>query len=239
MTDRQDAAVRRPLSRRRFVVAGLGALLAACTGQVRNEDRAAVGGAPTPAPEPTPSSTPSVSPPPSPALSPSPTETFDVTTTPGGGADLPTGIVPTRITIPAIDVDAACVELDLRRDEVEVPDFGLAGWWVQTRRPGEIGPAVMGAHVDSRSGPDVFFRLRDLRRGDTVMVRDEDGATRTFVVDLDPIQVDKDDRPPEVFGFGERRPELRLITCGGDFNPAIGSYDSNIVVFAHDPSFTG
>lgn len=225
-----------PLDRRRFLTVGLGALLAACTGRLATEDIAAP---PTASPDPTPAppdATPSAEP--SPSASPSPEAVTDATAMPDG-SDLPTGIVPTRITIPAIAVDAACVELDLRRDEVEVPDFGLAGWWVQTRRPGEIGPAVMGAHVDSRSGPDVFFRLRELRPGDQVTVHDDSGRTRTFVVDRDPVQVDKADRPPEVFGFGEARPELRLITCGGDFNPAAGRYTDNVVVFAHDPSSTG
>ena len=145
--------------------------------------------------------------------------------------------MPTRVRIPAIDVDVSCVEVNLRADEVEVPDFGLAGWWVQTRKPGEIGPAVIGGHVDSKSGPDVFFRLKDLRPGDEVTVADESGEERTFVVNEDPIQVDKQERPPEVFGFGQARPELRLITCGGEFNPAIGHYTDNIVVFCHDPAF--
>lgn len=164
---------------------------------------------------------------------PSPSEATDVT-----GRDLPTGIVPTSVLIPAIGVDAPCVQLNLTADEVEVPeDFGDTGWWVQTRKPGEIGPAVIGGHVDSKSGPAVFYRLRDLRPGDEVTVRDADGESRVFVVNQDPIQVDKYERPPEVFGFGEGRPELRLITCGGDFNPSIGHYTDNIVVFCHDPSF--
>lgn len=218
------------LDRRRFLTAGLGAVLAACTG---GTDTAPVAAPASPTPTPSPTSNPA--PTPSPDVSPS--EALDITTTPGGGAGLPTGIVPTRVRIPAIGVDATCVEVNLRADEVEVPDFGFAGWWVQTRRPGEIGPAVIGAHVDSRSGPDVFFRLRDLRTGDEITVADESGATRTFVVDQDPIQVKKDQRPPEVFGFGEPRPELRLITCGGDFNPNTGHYVDNIVVFAHDPTY--
>ncbi len=228
MTDRPNP----PLDRRRFLVAGLGAVLAACTGQTGTPTAAG-----TASPPPTPSPSPSPSPTPTPTSTPSPAAEVDITSTPGGGAGLPTGIVPARIQVPAIGVDATCVEVNLRSDEVEVPDFGLAGWWVQTRRPGEIGPAVIGAHVDSKSGPDVFFRLRELRTGDEITVVDEAGETRTFVVDRDPIQVKKDERPPEVFGFGEARPELRLITCGGDFNPNIGHYVDNIVVFAHDPTY--
>jgi sortase (surface protein transpeptidase) len=225
------------LDRRRFIVAGLGAVLAACAGQT-DGDPVAAGDAASDATSPSPSDTPSpeASTPASPA--PSPSESFDITTTPGSGEGLPTGIVPTRTRIPSIGVDAPCIELNLGAEEVEVPeDFDDTGWWIQTRKPGEIGPAVIGGHVDSRSGPAVFFRLDELRPGDEVVVEDDQGETRTFVVSEDPIQVDKHDRPPEVFGFTNARPELRLITCGGDFNPNIGHYVDNIVVFCHDPSF--
>ena len=36
--------------------------------------------------------------------------------------------------------------------------------------PGETGPAVIAGHVDSRSGPAVFYRLGDLRPGDDITV---------------------------------------------------------------------
>ena len=140
---------------------------------------------------------------------------------------------PVRLEIPRLGVDAGVVDLALTAEDVEVPDdFDDIGWWVQTRRPGEVGPAVLGGHVDSRSGPAVFFRLHELEPGDRVVVHGEDGTSRTFEVD-EGVQVDKYERPPEVFGFGQRRPELRLITCGGDFDPAAGHYEDNYVVFAH------
>lgn len=218
MTDRPPH-----LDRRRFLVAGLGAVLAACAGQTGGSTSAST---PTPGRTEAPSSTPS--PTASPTPSASPTEAAAA-----AAPELPTGIVPTRVRIPSIGVDAPCIELQLKADEVEVPeDFDDTGWWVQTRRPGEIGPAVIGGHVDSRSGPAVFFRIGELRPGDEIVVEDEAGETRTFTVDREPLQVDKYERPQEVFGFTDPVPQLRLITCGGDFNPAIGHYTDNIVVFS-------
>lgn len=223
------------LDRRRFIVAGLGAVLAACSGRAGGPATLGTGAPSSPGSSPTPiGGTATVA-------APSPTPAPNETSSPSAArpsADLPTGIVPTRVEIPAIGVDAPCVQLNLTADEVEVPeDFDDTGWWVQTRQPGEIGPAVIGGHVDSRSGPAVFHRLRELQPGDEVTVRDDADEARTFVVDRAPIQVDKHDRPPEVLGFGQARPELRLITCGGDFNPSIGHYTDNIVLFCHDPSF--
>lgn len=236
------------LDRRRFLTLGLGALLAACAGTGDGADAAADGSSTTPSsgPTPSPSSTSSTNPNPSPSPSPStsasaqadapssePSDEVEIAT-----PDYPTKIVPATIAIPAIDVDASVIELQLTSTEAEVPeDFDDAGWWVQTRKPGEIGPAVIGGHVDSTTGPAVFFRLQDLEVGNEITVTDDAGDSRTFVVDTEPYRVKKDERPPEVFGFGEDRPELRLITCGGDFDPNAGSYVDNVVVFASVPDF--
>lgn len=238
----------RPLDRRRFLVAGLGAVLAACTGTSSREVARVDAEGPATPPRPTrPTPTrPDRSPAPAAgapsdgdqpgapgARRPAGPEPRPEVVTPA----YPTGIVPASIAIPAIGVDARVIDLQLTADEVEVPtDFDEAGWWVQTRKPGEIGPAVIGGHVDSTSGPAVFFRLASLRVGDEVVVADATGGTRRFVVDTAPVQVRKDARPPEVFGFGEGRPELRLITCGGDFDPTTGHYVDNVVVFCHAPT---
>lgn len=147
--------------------------------------------------------------------------------------DLPTGIDPGRVEIPAIDVDAPIIDIGMKTStEMEVPDRPEeVGWFDLSRRPGEIGPAILAGHVDWTDGPAVFFRLRELRPGDEIVVSGADGDVRTFVVE-DVGQYPKDALPDEVFGFGQPRPELRLITCGGDFDRASGHYRDNVVVYA-------
>ena len=149
-----------------------------------------------------------------------------------GTLGVPAGIVPARIEIPAIGVDATVVELDIRGTEPEVPDdFDQVGWYGLTRKPGEIGPAVLAGHIDSRQGPAVFHQLNQLVRGDRLTVHASDGATRTFEV-MDTGQYPKVSLPDEVFGIGEGVPELRLITCGGSFDASAGHYRDNYVVYA-------
>jgi hypothetical protein len=136
------------------------------------------------------------------------------------------------VEIPAIGVDAATVDLDLRGDEPEVPsDFADTGWYTQTRLPGEIGPAVLAGHVDSVNGPAVFARLDELVEGDEITVHGTDGQTRVFVV-TGSGRYPKGALPDEVFGFGLDSPELRLITCGGSFDRSVGHYRDNHVVYA-------
>jgi len=223
------------VDRRRFITLGAAALLAACAGTREPESPTAASSS-TPEQGSSPTSGPDTGPDTGPTSADRPTpgptaEVYDPASMPD--VDLPTGIDPHRIMIPAIGVSAPVIDLLLTAAEVEVPeDFDDAGWWTATRRPGEIGPSVIGGHVDSRSGPAVFFRLDQLQEGDEVVVESEDGEQVVFVVD-DGIQIDKYDRPPEVFGFGQGRPELRLITCGGEFDPTVGHYTDNYVIFAH------
>ena len=107
----------------------------------------------------------------------------------------------------------------------------VAGWYTGSPRPGAIGPAVIAGHIDSRSGPGVFFHLSRLKPGDQVYVRRADGTLAVFRVTA--VQMYLKDRFPTAAVYGPTPDaELRLITCGGTFDPARGSYLSNVVVYA-------
>ena len=90
-----------------------------------------------------------------------------------------------RLTVPAIGVETPLVRLGLEPDRtMQVPeDFGRAGWFAEGPAPGQPGPAVIAGHVDSRTGPAVFYRLRDLRPGDHIDVTRADRTRLRFVVD--------------------------------------------------------
>lgn len=179
---------------------------------------------------PTSSSRPTTPPQPvAPTGGPTPTPTPVPIATP----ELPSGVSePVRLEIPSIGVDASLVDLSLGNGNPEVPDaWEDAGWYETTRNPGEIGPAVIAGHIDSKTGPAVFYRLRELVHGDEIIVHGAAGDVATFVVQ-DSGQYPKTSLPNEVFGFGQPRPELRLITCGGSFDSSVGHYVDNLVVYA-------
>jgi hypothetical protein len=70
-----------------------------------------------------------------------------------------------------------------------------------------------------------------LKPGDEVTVDRRDGTRAIFRVSR-VAQYPKDKFPTdEVYGDVEG-PQLRLITCGGDFNQDAKSYRDNIVVYA-------
>lgn len=142
--------------------------------------------------------------------------------------------LPQRLSIPAIGVDSPLERLGLLPDHTLQPpaQWGEAGWYADGVRPGAPGPAVIAGHVDSVSGPAVFYRLRDLRPGAVALVRLGDGRTLRFVVDT--VHVYPKDRFPTAAVYGPTAlPELRLITCTGDFDFRAHSYVDNLVVSAH------
>lgn len=142
-------------------------------------------------------------------------------------------VYPVRVRIPSIDVDADVIDLGLNTDgTLEVPsEFGLTGWYTGRSAPGELGPSVVVGHVDSWTGPAVFFRLRDLDAGDLIEIDRSDGLVALFRVD-DVVLVDKDEFPTEQVYGATGEPTLRLITCGGGFDEAARSYLGNLIIYA-------
>jgi hypothetical protein len=140
---------------------------------------------------------------------------------------------PVWLTIPAIGVRAPIINLGLNRNgTLQVPgSTTVAGWYTGGPSPGATGSAVIAGHVDSRSGPGVFFWLRAMRPGERIYVRRADGTLAVFTVTA--VQMYAKDAFPTAAVYGPvPDAELRLITCGGTFDYSSGSYLSNVVVFA-------
>ncbi|WP_223269505.1 class F sortase [Frigoribacterium sp. ACAM 257] len=143
------------------------------------------------------------------------------------------GAEPARVAVPAIELDEPLIGLGIApTGAMEVPvDADEVGWFTGGGRPGGRGPTVIAAHVDSTSGPAVFFRLSELVAGDEVTVTTVEGTAVRYVVD-EVVDVPKAEFPTaRVFG-AQPADQLRLITCGGVFDPGSGHYDQNRVVFA-------
>ncbi|HEY3439031.1 MAG TPA: class F sortase [Actinotalea sp.] len=143
---------------------------------------------------------------------------------------------PVRLTIPAIEVDTtALVPLTVGPDGVLPPptDFATVGWHVRGPSPGQLGPAVLAAHVDGPDGPAVFYRLGELTAGDEVRIARDDGTVARFVIDAVNRYAKTDFPTSQVYGNTTGRAEIRLITCGGAFDRSTGHYVDNIVVFGH------
>ncbi len=126
---------------------------------------------------------------------------------------------PTRIIIPAIDLDSRVVDLHIVRDGDErvweTADHAV-GFHVGSATPGERGNTVMSGHVNSpfRGEGSIFRRLDEiaplLRRGETVDVLLEAGETRYLYRVTDTTIT----LPEDVNVFrATSTPSLSLVTC--------------------------
>jgi len=140
---------------------------------------------------------------------------------------------PVRLRIPTIGVDTSFVELGVDENrEIEVPkSFDTVGWYKYGPTPGELGPAVVLGHVDTKTGPAVFYSLGQLNPGDKVEIDREDGSTAVFEVRT--LERYEQDSFPTSLVYGDiDHAGLRLITCSGVFNRDSQRYDQNLVVYA-------
>jgi hypothetical protein len=154
------------------------------------------------------------------------------TANPFGTRPAPLTGPPTRLKVPAIKLDTALETLRLGgAGELTPPkDFAKAGWYADGTVPGDVGPAVIAGHVDNRSGPAVFYDLREIVAGDTIEVS-RGGVTVRFTVTSTAWYPKKEFPTADVYGPTPDR-QLRLITCGGVFDRSLKSYKDNLVVYA-------
>jgi LPXTG-site transpeptidase (sortase) family protein len=142
--------------------------------------------------------------------------------------------IPARLTIPALSQDAPIIEAGVEDNgEMEVPDnVTEVAWYKFGSSPGEAGSAVLAAHVDlAGRGPGVFFDLRSLEPGSLIYIHYTDGTTQAFRAEARTVY-EKSALPTDAIFSRSGPAVLTLITCGGDFNRSIRSYERNVVVYA-------
>jgi hypothetical protein len=135
---------------------------------------------------------------------------------------------PVRVTLPG--TSAPVVAVGVRPGgALEVPESpDTVGWWSGSAPAGGRGSTLLVGHVDSAAtGVGVFAELRDVRPGARVVLTDVFGGRHPYTVQARRTYP-KYSLPPAVF----RAAPLVLVTCGGPFDAARGSYRDNIVVYA-------
>lgn len=145
----------------------------------------------------------------------------------------PVPVVPMRLQIPAIGVSAPIELLGLTSTgAMEAPEgWWDAGWYRYGPLPGQTGNSVIAGHLDSTTGPALFWRLGALGSGDKVDVTLSNGQTEDFVVQRQVSYSDSNAPLKEIFGPATTA-DLNLITCGGIWNPFQHNYSNRTVIYA-------
>lgn len=144
-------------------------------------------------------------------------------------ADFPRGVVPIRLVIPSLGVDAPVVAAAMTSSRIQGPPVATdVAWLEQTRRPGEIGPAVLGGVTRLSSVPGAFAAIEQLAADDEFVVVGEEGDQLVFrVADVRRQSVEHRD---DIFRGGGATPEVRLVAWAAE-----GSGDDTDLVVSAFP----
>jgi hypothetical protein len=155
----------------------------------------------------------------------------------GNAVDEPPALaagIPTALELPSLGVHAEVLPVGITAGQLDVPtDPADVGWWTGSVVAGSpAGATVIDGHVDSAElGAGALYRLTDLAIADTIRVTVAGGGTVTYRVDERRTYDKTNSLPAAIFGT-DGAPRLVLITCGGAFDTATLSYESNVAVFA-------
>ena len=141
---------------------------------------------------------------------------------------------PNRLRIPGLKINTTFVAPLglLPNGEAAVPDsYSEVGWYKYSPTPGTLGPAVIFGHVDSYSGPAVFYSLGQLKEGDDIYVERADGTTAHFKVESMERPAQSEFPTARVYG-NLNYAGLRLITCTGIYVRGSQRYTHNLIVYA-------
>lgn len=137
--------------------------------------------------------------------------------------------VPVRVSIPSVSLDTRVIPVGMNaKGEMDVPDGATSdvGWYKRGTVPGQIGSAVLDAHVYA-----AFEDLRYAKVGDEILVTNAGGEVLRFRIEDSRVYSLSELTPTMLFGRSDVR-RLNLITCAGTFRSSINTYDHRLVVYA-------
>jgi Sortase domain len=142
---------------------------------------------------------------------------------------------PQGIDIGSVGVHAVVGARGLDRNgAVDPPPFTSpdeVAWYRGGAKPGAMGVAIFVGHMDTRSRPAVFYRLGDIRPGETIKVDRVDGTAAVFTVERVETVDKRNFDAGKVYGPHRKgRAEIRVLTCGGAYEPRKRNYTGNLVV---------
>lgn len=144
---------------------------------------------------------------------------------------------PVTVRVPDLGIDSPVIRtwMDAGRGVIVPEDVLVTAWYDGSRRLGaRQGSTVIVGHRDSATqGSGALYAIEELPLGSRVSVTARDGTVHDFTVESVEF-IDKANLPAEAPRVFTREGPYRLvlITCGGAFDSAAGSYLSNVVVTA-------
>lgn len=152
---------------------------------------------------------------------------------------LPFYLHPYELEIPQLKINTFIVPVGIDEHErMDVPkSFENVGWFKYGSIPGEQGNAVIAGHLDSPTGPAIFYNLNTLQIGDFIHVLNIKGEKMTFIIKEKKIYNTSSFPIEKVFGYTDKK-ILNIITCDGAFDHNAKTYDKRLVLVSQLINFS-
>ncbi len=151
-----------------------------------------------------------------------------------GTAATSSPLIPARLKIPAIGVNAPVEQVGVKDDgTMGTPQkFGDVAWYSLGAKPGSAGSVVFAGHVDNAlTTAGIFEHLAMLKPGDYVSVEDASGKTLVYRV-VSSTSYPANQAPLDKIFATSGPAQLVLITCTGDWVTSGKQFDQRLVVVA-------
>lgn len=140
---------------------------------------------------------------------------------------------PAYLSIPKLEIDTKVQLVGIsRKGNMAAPNnFTDVGWYKYGVIPGNSGSAIIAGHVNNGIAlPAIFSRLEELKEGDDIFIKKEDGKLLHFSVIKSDIY-DFNSRLSEIF-TSDNQKLIKLITCTGTWMQSFKTHDKRLVVTA-------
>lgn len=141
---------------------------------------------------------------------------------------------PRRIIIPSIQKEGFIQKVGINdKNEVATPsNINLAGWFVNSTRPGDRGVSLIAGHISGEHHPGIFNELSSLKAGETYRVEFGDQSFRTFEV-ISVAEYDVTTASEKMLVPHESIDnQLNLITCSGEYNEHSRQYQNRTIIIS-------
>lgn len=142
--------------------------------------------------------------------------------------------MPWKINLKSIQRDGYIqpVGIDQHGDIAVPSNVLMAGWYINSVKPGEVGLSIVTGHRDGRIRPGIFRHIGNLKKGDAFEITYGDGSIRKFeVVD---VRIKSIEDTYEL--MYEKREDierqLNLIGCTGTYDKDAATYDKRITIIS-------
>lgn len=140
--------------------------------------------------------------------------------------------MPNRLLIPSVRLDAPVEPVGvLPNGQMGVPkSTKTVGILANGVVPGQKGNALIAGHVDSYSGPAVFYPLKKLKVGDPVLISNANNDFLVFKVVAVESYRTAEAPLDKIFGDTDEA-RLNLITCTGKYNRQKREHEKRLVIY--------